>query len=422
MKARLFFLDGSTPNADQNFDEILQRTFSNVLTDNHAIQHFSALKDATVSIGKAFSDSDTVIFFADLKKFADTKDILCKALGLTLTVDEALLSVALKTASDRDLDSAYFNVCHSGVAVDSTVFVLKDGLYAGFSCKRGHQTVLLLPYSGDRTRVLLTTQVIPYLNDNFGANINMEPLQYYDAQQLAVSAKREGVKVALAGTKTAAVFKKYAAHTPELSQRILTGTKAERRGITPPNEYVVNLSITAAEFVGVPYGIAISNAYYVGDDPNAAKTVYVAVTNDSETTVREIHSFYGEDTGDFLFRCCGELCKLLCRIIDNDAGMAVVRQADAAKQEKERKIISKYKSAIAAVLALILLIGAGGGYYFHRNAYTLKDWAYSARLTMERIPLVGKLFEEKETTETAPTGDGIPFYTVTDQTETAIGE
>ena len=115
MKARLFILDGSASDADQNFDEVLRRTFKNVMTDNGAIQHFTSLKDATVSIGKAFSDSDTVIFFADASKFADTKDILCKALGMNLIVDEMMLSVALKNATDTDLDSAYFNICHAGV-------------------------------------------------------------------------------------------------------------------------------------------------------------------------------------------------------------------------------------------------------------------------------------------------------------------
>ena len=416
MKARLFILDGSASDADQNFDEVLRRTFKNVMTDNGAIQHFTSLKDATVSIGKAFSDSDTVIFFADASKFADTKDILCKALGMNLIVDEMMLSVALKNATDTDLDSAYFNICHAGVAENGTVFVLKDGLFSGFASKRGHQTVLLLPLAGERTRVLLTSQVIPYLNDNFGANISLTPLQFFYAQQLAASARREGVKIALAATKSATVFKDYlAAETPELAERVLMGTKAENRGATPPNEYVVNLSITAAEFCGVPYGVAISNAYYIGDDPNAQKIVFIAVTNPTETTVRELRSFYGENTGDFLFRCCGELCRLLGRIIDNDAGMAEQNKLTEAAREKERKQAKKYKAAIAAVLVLIVLITAAGGYYFHRNAYTVQNW-------LDRyMPFLQEFTTEKET-ELTTDKDGYAFYTVASESQTAIGE
>lgn len=418
MKARIFLLGGNAAEQDQNFDEILRRTFADVLTDNDAIAHFTSLKDATVAIGKAFSDSDTVMFFADIARMAETKDILCKALGLKLTVNEELLSVALKTASAAEQEAAYFNVCHAGIAEGSQPFALKDALFAGFGCKRGRQVVVLLPYSGERTRVLLATQVIPYLNAERQVEISTVPLQFYYAEQLNIAARRENIRIALAGTKSAEVFMKYIAYAPELAGKILHASKAENRGTTAPNEYVVNLSITAAEFMGVPYGVAMSNAYYVGDDPNAPKTVYIAVTNDTETTVRELHSFYGESTGDFLFRCCGELCRLLARIIDADAGLTGNEKIDKKAEDKKKKKAKRYKRAIAVILALILLIGGGGYYYFYTNSYTLQDWA-NKYVTMARqyINSLTGATEPESTTEAdtaaSPTDDGgIGFYTL----------
>ena len=366
---------------DQSFDDILKRTFGNVLTDNGAVEYFSSLKDATVSIGRAFTDSDTVIFFSEPDHLAETMEILCRALGLKLIVDEPLLSTALTTAAQELQDSPYFNICHAGVAEGSQIFALKDALYSGFGCKRGRQTLVLLPLLGERTRILLYSLVIPFLNAESGESISTTPLQFYYAQQLAASAVREDIKIAVASTKPSEILTKYLSYVPELKDRVIVAGKAEERGAMPPNEYVINLSITASEFLGVPYGVAMSNAYYVGDDPAAEKTVYIAVTNENETRVHELHSFYGESTGDFLFRSCAELCRLLTHIIDADAG----RTPDTAAQ---KKAAGRYKGAIAAVLVLILLIAGAGCWYFHHNGYTLKQW------TDRHLPFVSTLIEK----------------------------
>ncbi len=374
MKARIFIFGGEPQIADGCFTEILKKTFLPVLTDNGAVEVFDSLKDATASIGKAFSDSDTLLFFAPAAKYAETKQILCKALGLELRVNEALLNDALPNADESEKDSPFFNVCHAGVVEQSQIFVLRDALYAGFACKRGKQTVIVLPLVGERTRVMLTSQVIPYINEVLDGDVSPAPLQFYYAEKLAESVEREKVKIAVSATKASEVFLRYLSFIPALAEQVMLAAKAEKRGGTPPNEYVVNLSITAAEFLGLPYGVAITNAYYVGDDPDAVKTVYVAVTNDAETTVRELKSFYGESTGDFLFRCCGELCRLLARIIDADAGLGekVIADETTVRGKKKHK---GAKIFIAVLLALILGCGAWGWYYFRQNNYTVKDWA-----------------------------------------------
>ncbi|MBQ7637842.1 MAG: hypothetical protein IJS90_02960 [Clostridia bacterium] len=373
MKATLMILGTTASEQTATFEEILKKTFGPVMKKDGTVDYFPTLKEATGAIGKAFSDSDTILFFSDIHKYAETKEILCKALGLELTVDEALLSGALRSSSDEQQEELSFNVCHAGVAAGGDVFSLTDCLYSGFAVKRGRQTVMLLPFEESRTTALVGNLVIPYMNERMGTELSSAALQYFYGEKLWASVKREKIKIAIAGTRASEIFMKYVSFSRELTNRILLVNKAENRGNMPPNEYVVNLSITAAEFMGVPYGIAMSNAYYSGDDPSSVKTVYITVTNDAETTVREIRSFYGESTGEFLFRCCSEQCRLLSEVIDADAGL-IKREAP---EEKKPARTGKYKALIAVLVALILLVCAGGGYYFHSHSYTLKNWVNS---------------------------------------------
>ena len=66
------------------------------------------------------------------------------------------------------------------------------------------------------------------------------------------------------------------------------------------------------------YPVAMSNAFYTGESPESEKIVYLAVTNERETAVREIHSFSDEDIPQFLARCSGDFCVFISDIIDND--------------------------------------------------------------------------------------------------------
>ncbi|MCH5197978.1 MAG: hypothetical protein J1E34_03630 [Oscillospiraceae bacterium] len=397
MKAKIIILGKVRTEAEgsDTFEEILKKTFDPVLMQENGIEYFSTLKEATAAIGKAFSDSDTIMFFSVLSKYAETKEILCKALGLQLTVDERLLAGALKTASEKEQESLDFNVCHAGVVSGGDIFALSDCLYSGFAAKRGRQTVMLLPLEESRAYAVLGNFVIPYMNEKLSSSLSAAPLQYYYAEKLSAASAREKVKIAIAGTKPAVVFKKYVASSEGLSDRILLVNKTENRGSMPPNEYVVNLSITAAELMGVPYGIAMSNAYYSGDDANGVKTVYIAVTNEVETTVREISSFYGESTGEFIFRCCSEQCKLLTEIIDADAGL-IKKESPVIDKQKSG---DKYKALIAVLVAVILFVCAAGGYYFRAHSYSLKNWAQSY------LPfLYSEQEETKSSEQTFPSG------------------
>ena len=373
MKTRIFVLGASPTARDASFDAVLRRTFGETLPSEDALSYYRTVREATGAIGKAFTDADAILFFADLSKYGDLKEILCKAFGVELVVDDQMLLAAETIAPDLEETDLKFSSAHAGVPEGAAVFVLGDGLYAGFALKRGRQTVIVLPWEKERTGVLLVNQVLPYMNDRFHLSLSGNAIRYADAQALSDAVIRQDVKIAIAGTKTEKLLRRFIADTPELDDRFLTVQKLPGRGNTSPGEFMVNLSITAAEFLGLPYGVAMSAAYYTDDDPNAPKTVYFAVTNDEETTLNKLTSFYGESVSDFMFRCCRELCSLLARTVNADAG--VMEEEPKPETREEKKKIRLLKVFIAVVLALILAVGGFGWYYFSQHNYTLKNWA-----------------------------------------------
>ena len=373
MKTRIFVL-GTPPEArDVSFDAVLRRTFGETLPEEKALSYYRTVRDATAEIGRAFTDADAVLFFADTAKYGDLKEILCKAFGVQLVIDDAMLLAAQTSAPELEEKDLNFSAAHAGVPAGADVFVLGDGLYAGFALARGRQTVFVLPWEKERTGVLLVNQVLPYLNERFRLSLSGDAIRYADAESLKDAAARRDVKIAVAGTKTEKLLRRFISGTEGLDERFLTVAKVPGRGNTSPGEYMVNLSITAAEFLGLPYGVAMSAAYYTGDDPDASKTVYIAVTNDEETKLTKITSFYGEATSDFMFRCCRELCALLARVINADAGLTEEAPKAEAKEEKQK--IRVLRVLIALVLAAILAVGGFGWYYFSQHNYSLKDWA-----------------------------------------------
>lgn len=401
MKTKIFILGVQEEKRDRTFEAVLQKTFQPVLAPGESMQCYASVKDATAAIGRAFSESDSVFFFVDAAKYGDLKQVLCRAFGLELNVDEKLLLGAQRTAPELEEKDLHFSVSHAGVPANADVFVLSDSLYAGFAVRRGRQTLYILPWEKERTGVLLTNQVIPYLNARFRAGLTADPIRFCSVEDLYDAMTRQDIKIAIAGTKTESLFRRFISANPALSDRIVTVRKTAARGSTPPGEHMVNLSITAAEFLGMPYGVAMSNAYYTGDDPAAPKTVYLAVTNEEETTLRKLTSFYGESTADFLFRCCRELCALLTQIINVDAGLVKTDNQDKIKQQKKK--MTRLRVFVAVLLAALLALAGFTWYYFKANNYTLQDWLarYAPFLLSDQEPALESADNTNQTVDPA---------------------
>lgn len=366
MKAKLFIF-GTDPSENRLFDFMIANTFNDV-TDADGILYFPTVRDATQRIGEAFRSVDAVLFFAAKESYAEVKHVLCKALGLKLRVEPDLLQRATFSGAVPAGDNAAA-VCHAGVPEKSEIFALSDGRYAGFGVRRGRQTVAVLPVELFRTGTVLADQVIPYLNEQYETDIPTDYAAHIFAFSLEEKLHDTDLTVSVSDTKTAALFRRYISTAGRLQDHMPIAAKAEQRGSLPPDEYVVNLSLTAAEFFHAPYGIAMSNAYYTGEDANSEKKVYLAITGPEENTVREITSFYGETTADFLQRCCGEMCILVEQVIEEDA-LAEIPEPE----EPETPGKKKFHLIFSVMLALLAAIVAFGVYYFIEHDYTVSDW------------------------------------------------
>ncbi len=367
MKIKVFIIGSEPSGTVFSLEEQVRYIFSNFLAEKDGVEKFATVKDAINSISNAFADSQAVIFLVADDVFGYTKSTISKAFGFDLRVNESILQNALRTCNRKNSADGEFALCHAGVPDGARGFVLEDGLYAGFAAVSGEQTVIFLPAESERTQALFSLQVIPFINAKYRINADMDGLKRLRTKYLADICEKTDKRIAVSRTNTASFLMDYMAYSPQLQQFVKLSSRAEKRGALPPSDYVVNLSITAAELMGTPYGIAMSNAFYNGESSDGEKIVYMAVTNDSQTVVREIHSLNNEDIPAFLERCCADLCLFVAGIIEKDAGLVPVEKP-ADKSSK------KAKGLIAALVCAIVLLASFCGYYFHANGYSLSDW------------------------------------------------
>lgn len=385
MNIRFFMLGTEKHSSAKRLGEELKQLFSAHLADDGAVSSYDSLKDATTDIAKAVSDVHALVFIADVDIYGNTKQLLSKAFGFDMVCDRILLDKACASlGKDKSEDDNNFALTHAFNVANSRSFVLDDGLYCGFSVANGNQTIILLPFEKGRTSILLTSQLIPYLNASYHISINAGSLKEYNAAKLGRVLEEKDIKIALAGTNTANFFKEYIACDGVLAERVAISPINDKRGSVQPVDFVVNLSVTVSEFTSCPYGVAISNAFYTGDSPEGEKVVYLAVTNERETSVREVHSFDGEDVPSFLARCCGDLCVFITDVISNDS---CYTEDNTARQ---RAAANRYKIAIATVTALIAAVAVFGFLYFSSHNYSLSQWAENF---MEWVFPAGNPFE-----------------------------
>ena len=370
MKIRFFMLGTQKHKSSKRLERELKCVFSEHMSQDGDVQHFSALKDATGEIAKAVADTHAMVFIVDTGIFAGTKLMLSKAFGFEMQIEENIFNGALKTlGKDEDEVNDEFTVAHAYVPPKARSFVLEDNLYSGFSVANGNQTIIILPYEKDRTSVLLSTQVVPYINNAYHTDISYDSLRKYNTERLSAVLMEKDVKLALAGTNTSTFFSEYISSSDELKDRVAVSPVNEKRGNMPPVDYVVNLSITASELLSCKYGVVISNAFYTGEGPASEKTVYIAVTNERETQLREIHSFPGEKIADFLARCSGDLCAFISDVLSDDEEH---REYVSVRKKAAEK---RYMIAMIAVAAVIILESIFCLAYFSKHDYTLTQWA-----------------------------------------------
>ena len=372
MNIRIFLLNGRQNSYAARLAPELRCIFANYLASEESLGQYPSIRDAAEQIRLAFNDSHAVLFFAEPERYADTKKALSALIGLPLRCDRQMFEKSTEQARSLANEESEFAVAHAYLPEGSRLIACGDWLYSGFSVSSGNQTVILLPLMRGRTEAMLRASVIPMLNSVYRTRLSMDALRAYNAKKLNGVCESNDIRIAVAGTNAADYFRDYISGAGALSDRIVFSEKAEKRGTLAPADYVVNLSITAAEFFGTPYGVAISNAFYTGDDPSAEKVIYLAITNEQETALREVRSVPGEDIPSLLSRCCGDLCTFLSDIAGTDTNKRVV------SEKNKKSLVSQYRKIIAVIAVLIIALGVFCGYYFKQHGYTLQTWAANA--------------------------------------------
>lgn len=384
MKTRFFIL-GKTEK-DEVFHSALERTFSGCLSAPDAIGYYQSVKDATGEIGKAFEDSQTVVFLVEEECYNVTKKIIAKAFGLTVEENAAVLEKAVNLHADIAADSSDFAETHALLPKDARVFVSSEALYPGFAVLKGNQTIVFAPASARRASGMLANQVIPFLNAVYSCSIPTNVLLHYRAIELEKAFERLPASVSLAETKTAGLIRDYIAGSGA-ERFIKESQKAEERKNVPPAKYVVNVSIAASEFMGTPYSAAMSGAFFT-EEKEETKIVYMAVTNREGSMVREVSSFPWERNEEFLGRCCGELCSLLAGVISDDADREPIPEEDGRKEKKQKKEKRQkdssekhegkgYRIGIIILSVLICIILVFGFFFFRGHSYSVSNWLHT---------------------------------------------
>ena len=392
MNIRIFLLHSEQNSYAARLSPELKCVFGDYLASDDGVRSFPSVREASDQIRLAFGDSHALLFFVEPARYAESKKALAASIGLSLHCDRAMFEKSTESARSLANEESEFAETHAYLPEGGRPIVCGDWLYSGFSVTSGNQTVIMLPLMRGRTEVMLRTSVIPMLNGAYRIRLNMDALRAYHAERLSAVCQSNDIRIAVAGTNAADYCREYVSSAQALQDRIVFAEKAEKRGALAPADYVVNLSITAAEFFGTPYGVAISNAFYTGSDPSAEKVIYLAITNEHETALREVRSVPGEDIPTLLSRCCGDLCTFLSDIAGTDTKKRI------AAEDNKKSLISQYRRVIAVVAVVIVALGLFCGVYFKMHGYTLKTWAANAWSVV--FPGSKPIFEEETQPET----------------------
>ena len=403
MNIRIFLLRSEHNRYAERLTPELRCVFADQLASEESVACFASLGDASDALRSAFADSHAILLLAEPSKYADTKKKLAASIGLPLRCDRTLYERSTEAARSLADDKSEFAVTHAYLPENARPFVSADWHYSGFAVTSGNQTVILMPLERGRTEVMLSGSVIPLLNSSYRIHADMKSLRDYHARQLSAVCQANDVRIAVAGTNAADYFREYISSVAELGDRVVFSEKAEKRGTLAPADYVVNLSITAAEFFGTSYGVAISNAFYSGSDPTAEKVIYLAITNDHETALREVKSVPGEDIPTLLARCCGDLCTFLSDIAGSDTKKRL------ADEENRKSLVSHYRRTIAIVAVIVVALAGFCFVYFRMHGYTLQTWAANAWSVV--FPGSKPIFTTEPLTETPTTTEPSPETT-----------
>jgi len=368
MKTKIFLFQEQPGKTVDRTVDTLRFVFHDCLNNSDSVKCFPGVKNASESIKQAFADSHLILFLAETKHYSEIKRKISKSLKLSMEVNEELQSRAFRTLNKIIPNASSEEYAHCVVPVNSRIFALKDGLFSGYSVSAGNQTIVFIPYETGRTELLLCNQVIPYINSLYNVQIDKNAFRAYNCNRLEKALESCSYDLGLTFTNTSPYFCDYISGFNSITDRIKVSTHKDKRGRVAPEDYIVNQSIMVKELMNASFGLSISNAYYSGNDAESEKIIYLAITNDKKTSLREVHSFPEETIEDFLERASGDLCIFTADVLETE------NSTEEYITKSKRKVIKNYKIGISITVVLIAAVAALIVYFFSKNNYSAKNW------------------------------------------------
>ncbi len=422
MKVELFAIIKDRAAADTSAIQSIYRAFASISSDTENFRVFEEPKDFFAELGKSFSRASVIVAAADEASFLEQKWNILKALGLKSEICPAVLTTIKSTVSAPDSSMK----AHALMPKDAAVFLTKDGLYSGFAMQSGAQTLLFLPLSGQRTREILQSGVLPYFAEKSAPEQPQSMVEPERPQRelpdnnarFAETARllsEADMTVAFASTQTNLFVQNGVRANPRFGDAFIPAAAQDDPGSRESvTERIACLADNARQEIGTTLGAAISNIYSLGMDKQEL-FLHVALADSQCAHVRKIVGTPDMNTNELVALATDELYSMLQLYAAGDPfppedvqviPLKLYTQTVQEKQEGEKqKRSTGTKIAVCVLIALILCVLIGfyfkdevAALFFDNNAPRQASVADVTEATRWTLP-EGAVTVAEETTE-----------------------
>ncbi len=262
-------------------------------------------------IAVSLKANDMITIFAEENIYHEAKKTICKAFKFELIHSDAVI----KKLSTLENSERY--MMHALAPKNATVFALSDGLFAGFALRSKSQCIMFLPFSQDRTFLMMKKFVFPYISRISGAT-----LPAFNTYEVAYAARlledklyETAAQIAIANTPVC----KYIAHSAkqiECWPDLISYAPYDKKQKSKSPEKLA--AVAAAEYYECQFGASVIEGE---KDEAGCYTATITISNRKTATVRTLSSIPDESHDDFMITLVTEFFMMLAEELDKTPAM-----------------------------------------------------------------------------------------------------
>lgn len=341
--------------------------------DDTGFAVYGTLKTLLPPFAEALKTSQGIVLAIQKSKYNAVRAKLCAALALETAEDKRLYDL-LSKKSGADEEEMHKNAV---VPKGAAIFASGDGMYPGFSVKKGKQIIFFLPLDPERLDGQLKGGVVPFLMQQTAKKAPVPEQKPVPAPQKedvfadsvlqrTINVLREnGQSVAVSSTPTSSYIKDLATkNTVDFDRFFVFTPHVEDKGDYNLTDYAALLAKSAKELAGTPYGACISEI----STSEGGDSVYITVADEKTALVRKLYREDDETIDAFLHDAAEELVELIGEKAAGKGAVGIeVASVDTA--EKKGGFLSKKSGKITVSIIAIVLVAAivTGSIFFVRE-------------------------------------------------------